>query len=94
MGRPQVVQVFQPQDFEKVLRNDSKWPFRRGLESFVYYRNKKRSDVYEEYGSLISEQDEKWYKTRTLVNPIMMKPQISKLYVPQIDEIADEFIEV
>jgi hypothetical protein len=29
---------------------------------------------------------------RTLVNPVMLKPATVKLYVPQVDEIAKEFV--
>lgn len=31
---------------------------------------------------------------RSIVNPVMMKPTTVKLYVPQVDEIAKEFIDM
>jgi hypothetical protein len=36
---------------------------------------------------------EKWQKFRTVVNPILMKPKSSKLYIPQINEISHEFVD-
>lgn len=94
LGRPQMVMVYKPEDFEKVFRNEGIYPYRRSLETLEYYRKTVRPDVYEEYGSLFSENDHKWHQTRTLANPILMKPQIIKLYVPQVDEIAEEFVQV
>lgn len=93
-GRPQMLVVFNPVDTERILRNEGQHPFRRSIETLDYYRKTVRPEVYDEFGSLLNEQGESWYKTRTLANPIMMKPQTTKLYVPQIDEIADEFIQV
>lgn len=37
-------------------------------------------------------QGEAWAKTRTIVNPILMNPKTVKYYIPKIDEIATEFI--
>lgn len=39
-------------------------------------------------------QGEAWWKMRTIVNPVMMKPTTVKLYVPQVDEIAKEFLDM
>lgn len=43
---------------------------------------------------IIPRQDERWHSMRTLVNPVMMKPTTIKLYVPQVDEVAKEFIQM
>lgn len=42
--------------------------------------------------SQICRQDERWHKMRSLVNPVMMKPTTVKLYVPQVDEVSRDFI--
>lgn len=94
LGRPEMVMCYSPVDFETVFRNEGIYPHRRSLESLDYYRKTVRPDVYDEFGSLFSENDEKWHQTRTLANPIMLKPQTIKLYVPQVDEIAQEFVQV
>lgn len=33
-----------------------------------------------------------WYNTRTAINPVLMKPQIVKSYIPTIDSIVNEFL--
>lgn len=93
-GRPPMVMPFSAEDFEKVFRNEDQYPYRRLLDTLQYYRETVRPDVYSEFGSLLTENDESWYKTRTLVNPIMLKPQTIKLYVPQVDEIAKDFVQL
>ena len=37
-------------------------------------------------------QNEGWHKMRTIVNPVMLKPATVKLYVPQVDEVTKEFV--
>lgn len=31
---------------------------------------------------------------RTLVNPVMLKPRTVELYVPQVDEVAKDFVKM
>lgn len=94
MGRPEMVLAFNPEDFEKVFRNEGQYPTRHLLETLDYYRRTTKRELYAEYGSLFTENGPKWHNTRTLANPIMMKPQTIKLYLPQIDDIAKEFIQL
>lgn len=94
LGRPDMLMLYSPEDFETVFRNEGIYPIRPGLQTLHYYRKNLRPDIYGEYGGLASEQGEDWQKFRSLVNPIIVKPQTVKLYVPQVDEIAKEFIEL
>lgn len=93
-GRPQIIVAYNPEDYETVFRNEGIYPLRHSLESLAYCRQATRPDIYEKFGSVATENGENWHKTRTLVNPIMMKPLATKIYVPKIDEIAKEFIDV
>lgn len=93
-GRSRIVVAFNPEDFETVFRNEGIYPIRNALQTIAYYQHTVRPDVYGDFGSVATENREKWHKTRSLVNPIMMKPQTTKLYVPKIDEISQEFVEV
>ena len=70
------------------------WPERFGFESLKHYRTTKRPEIYANYEGLITSKDEKWYKMRSLANPILMQPKTVKAYTPQIDEIAQEFVEM
>lgn len=56
-GRPPIVMTFEPEDFEKVFRNDSIWPHRKSLETLEYYRSTIRPDIYAEYGGLFNGSD-------------------------------------
>ncbi|CAD7077464.1 unnamed protein product [Hermetia illucens] len=90
-GKPDTTVVFDPKDFEAIYRTEGVWPVRPSLETVAYYRKKIRPDIYST-GGLGNEQGKEWAEFRTAVNPVMMKPKIVKLYVPQIDKFVDEFI--
>jgi cytochrome P450 family 12 len=93
-GKPGMLCVFKPEDIEKVFRNEEvQHPYRRAIETLTYYRNILRPDIYQEFGSVFTDQGERWYKTRKILNPIMMKPQTVKQYIPAVDEISKEFIQ-
>ncbi|XP_055588799.1 uncharacterized protein LOC129741117 [Uranotaenia lowii] len=94
LGRPDVVISFRPADYEKLFRTEGQWPNRRGLDSFIHYREKVRPDVFKGYGGLLSEQGEKWQHFRTIVNPVMLQPKTIKLYVDKVDEVAQDFMKV
>uniref|UniRef100_A0A182Q9W0 Cytochrome P450 n=1 Tax=Anopheles farauti TaxID=69004 RepID=A0A182Q9W0_9DIPT len=93
-GRNDIVMTYSPPDIEKVFRNEGQWPIRRGFDSFAYYRQKVRPDVFGETGGLVTEHGEKWQNVRTIVNPVMMQPKTISLYVDEVDKIAREFITI
>lgn len=91
-GKPDMVMAFDPNDIEKIFRNEGIWPIRRGMDAFAYYRNKKRPDIFKGMGGLVSEQGESWQTMRTAVNPVMLQPKTVKMYVPHVDEVVMDFI--
>ncbi|KAL9917904.1 cytochrome P450 12b2 [Glossina fuscipes fuscipes] len=90
-GREDTVFTYNPHDFEIMFRNEGVWPYRVGLQTFNYYRKKKRPEVFHDIGGLVSEQGKAWGDIRSKVNPIMMKTQTIRENLPQIDVIAQEF---
>lgn len=92
-GKTGLLCVFKPEDMEKVFRNEDQYPHRRAIETLQYYRNKLRPDLYGEFGSVFTESGERWYNTRKVLNPIMLKPEIVKQYIPDVDQISKEFIQ-
>lgn len=84
--------AFDPKDFEKVYRTEGIWPARKGIDTFAYYRHKVRPDVFKNMGGLISEQGQAWATMRSQVNPVMLQPKTVKSYIPQVDEVAREFL--
>uniref|UniRef100_A0A1A9VZ34 Cytochrome P450 n=1 Tax=Glossina brevipalpis TaxID=37001 RepID=A0A1A9VZ34_9MUSC len=90
-GREDTVFTYNPHDFEIMFRNEGIWPHRVGLQTFNYYRKKKRPEVFHGIGGLVSEQGKIWGDIRSKVNPIMMKVKSIRESLPQIDVIAQEF---
>lgn len=91
-GTKDIVVVYLPDDVEKVFRADGKRPIRRGLGSFEYFRNNYRQDLFKETPGLATTQGEVWYNFRSKVNTPLMQPKITKLYVPKIDAVAQDFV--
>lgn len=55
MGKEDIIFVYEPKDFEKIFRNEGEFPVRRGLDSFDYYRNVHRKDLFPQTKGLTSE---------------------------------------
>lgn len=43
--------------------------------------------------TFIKREGKKWAEFRSAVNPVMVQPRRAKLYIPTIDEVADNFLE-
>ncbi|KAH8407674.1 hypothetical protein KR222_010230, partial [Zaprionus bogoriensis] len=93
MGKSDVIFTYNPVDFELTYRNEGLWPIRIGLESFTYYRKVQRPDIFGGIGGLVSEQGKSWADIRNKVNPVLMKVQNVRQNLPQIDQIAKEFVD-
>ena len=46
LGQKPMVITFLPEDFEKMHRQEGRYPHRRNMDSFAYFRNKHRPDLY------------------------------------------------
>ncbi|PSN42152.1 hypothetical protein C0J52_18994 [Blattella germanica] len=92
-GRNNMVSLYNPDDIEKVFRNEGPWPRREGIRSALYYRQVLRKDFFEGVGGALITQGEEWHTFRTKVNQIMLQPKTTKLYVQPIDAVATDFIE-
>lgn len=94
-GYPSIVLTCNPKDFEMVYRNDGLYPDRYMLLPFQYFRENMKSIFNSgEHRGLITERGESWQNFRSLVNPIFASPKTVKLFLPQIDEVAQDFIKV
>ncbi|KAL7045081.1 hypothetical protein ACKWTF_002150 [Chironomus riparius] len=92
-GKPEMIFSYNDSDNETILRNESKKPYRYSFEPMKYFREKIRPDVYGgEYGSIASEHGDRWYKIRTLVNPVMLQPKMVQRYTESINAITLDFI--
>ncbi|XP_046621725.1 probable cytochrome P450 49a1 [Neodiprion virginianus] len=88
----QSVFVYDPDEAEKVYRNSGQWPMRDEIKTLNRYRRVIRKEVYDEAYGLLITQGEEWWKFRSVVNKVLMRPEITKLYVDAIDKIAEDFV--
>ncbi|XP_014260193.1 probable cytochrome P450 49a1 [Cimex lectularius] len=93
LGRPDMVFLFDPAEIEKVFRSEDTLPFRPSMPSLIYYKNVLRKDFFSDIGGLIATHGEKWNIFRSKVQQQMLQPRIAKLYIGQIEETADEFVQ-
>ncbi|XP_046395351.1 probable cytochrome P450 301a1, mitochondrial [Ischnura elegans] len=94
LGRRDLVFIFRPEDVETTLRNEGPWPYREGTKSMEYYRQVHRKDFYQGAGSVLTDHGPKWGEVRSKVNQPMMQPRISRRYVPPIEGVAQEFLQM
>lgn len=55
LGKPDVVFCYDANDIEIVYRTEGQWPIRRPLETFNYFREKLRPDLFAESSGLLAE---------------------------------------
>lgn len=93
-GRKDVVYAFDPQDIEMVYRTEGIWPERSGLATLDYYREWMRPDIFTHTNGLMCDQGLAWSSLRKRVNSVMLKPEVARSYIPQVDAVACEFIDL
>ncbi|XP_067001958.2 probable cytochrome P450 12a5, mitochondrial [Anabrus simplex] len=89
----QTVYLYDPQHIETVFRNEGQWPVRVLFDSILKYRHEMRADFFKGVEGVKSTQGKQWHDFRSSVNPAMMQPRNTKLYVGPIDSVAKEFIQ-
>jgi len=93
LRRPDTILLYHPDDFGTIFRTEGRCPTRFGMDSFEYYRTHIRPDVFETKG-LVAEQGERWCKFRKIADPVVASPLTVNNYIPWIDEVTQEFIEM
>ncbi|XP_045492468.1 cytochrome P450 CYP12A2-like [Colias croceus] len=92
-GKPGIF-LYDLDSIAQVLRGENWLPVRPGFQILYYYRNfynQPKGGAKEPTG-LISDHGEKWKQTRSMVNPIVMQPNIVKLYSQVSAEVAEDLI--
>ncbi|XP_017079846.2 probable cytochrome P450 12e1, mitochondrial [Drosophila eugracilis] len=88
-----MVLTMNPQDYEVVFRNEGQFPYRRSFEVMDYFKRVHRREVFDGYDGLTSGNGPAWGKMRTAVNPILLQPRNAKLYMKNLLQVSDEFLE-
>ncbi|KAK1903039.1 Sterol 26-hydroxylase mitochondrial [Dissostichus eleginoides] len=81
------VSVNTPQLLEEVLRNDEKFPTRGDLSAWKEYRDMRGYG----YGPF-TEEGERWYNLRVMLNKRMLHPKDSAQYGEDINDVVTDFI--
>lgn len=93
MTAEEMVFLYDSNYIETMYRNESVWPIRDNIPSFIMYRDLYRQDLYSEYQGVANSQGKKWAESRSAVNQTMMQPRNTKVYVQPIDDVAGEFVD-
>lgn len=87
-----IVLLFERADIEKVLRYPSRYPFRPPTEIVSMYRNS-RPDRYASVG-ITNEQGLGWNHLRSKLTPAITSPRVLQAFLPALNEICDDFVEL
>nr|XP_023026615.1 probable cytochrome P450 12a5, mitochondrial [Leptinotarsa decemlineata] len=93
LGKPDSVYIYNVKDIENVLRNSGSYPVRKVIDIFVYYRTVVRKDIFQDFGGILTVQGEDWFRSRSVVNPILMQPKAIHPYMTRLDGVAGELVE-
>lgn len=88
IGSRTVVHVFDPDDIKEVYMNEGQTPFVAPLmETAQLYRKQKNLSL-----GLGNVNGEEWYRLRSAVRHLMLKPQEVQVYFSAVREIAIDFV--
>ncbi|EDW80470.2 LOW QUALITY PROTEIN: uncharacterized protein Dwil_GK11550 [Drosophila willistoni] len=88
-----MVFTMNPEDYSIIFRNEGALPYRRSFKTFEYFKRVQRNDIFGDKDGLTSGNGPAWGKMRTAVNPILLQPRNAKLYMNNLLQVNDEFIE-
>nr|QCY41330.1 cytochrome P450 301B1 [Phenacoccus solenopsis] len=92
LGRPDMVFLYDADEIEKIFRNEDVLPLRPSMPSLSYYKHTLRKGFFGDISGVIAVHGPKWLEFRSKVQQPVLQPRIVKLYVRDIEEIANAFI--
>ncbi|XP_070561250.1 cytochrome P450 10-like [Ptychodera flava] len=89
VGGEYMVNLVDPKDIELLVKNEGKTPRRPEITAIKLAKRKiDRND------GLVNLQGEEWQRLRSAVQSLVMRPKSVTRYIPQMDQVADDFIEL
>ena len=85
-----IVSTMNPNDVQKFLAKDGKYPIEPGFDMFKDYRNIKRKEWFSETAGLLGHHGEKWLEFRSKVQQDMMRPKSAMFYITPLEDISSE----
>ncbi|KAL0839369.1 hypothetical protein ABMA28_016102 [Loxostege sticticalis] len=83
--------LFDPDCVSVVLQSENVMPIRPGFQTLTYYRRKKNKN--NQPMGLLADVGEAWKHFRTVVNPVLLEPEVVRLYSEKLDGVALDMIE-
>ncbi|XP_044254764.1 probable cytochrome P450 49a1 isoform X3 [Tribolium madens] len=93
LGRPDMLFLFDPDEIEKVFRQEDTLPFRPSMPSLDYYKHVYRKEFFGDNCGIIAVHGDKWQNFRSKVNQIMLQPRVTRMYVKSIETTSQELVD-
>ncbi len=71
---------------------EGRYPMRSGAFDHIKMWRQSRPDLFPDLTSLLLEDGERWHRIRSIVQQDMMRPKSALYYVGQIEQVAEEFV--
>ncbi|KAK3858045.1 hypothetical protein Pcinc_035734, partial [Petrolisthes cinctipes] len=99
-GHPRLVFITQPEDLETLLRSTMYNPLRPGMASLKKIRSGGGADgnthlhdhIFQGRAGILAEQEDEWWRVRRVVQRPVTSGALVSRYLPQMDNVAKEFI--
>uniref|UniRef100_T1PCC0 Cytochrome P450 n=1 Tax=Musca domestica TaxID=7370 RepID=T1PCC0_MUSDO len=85
--------TFNLEDYEKIFRTEGPYPVRPGNEVIFEYRLARKDGLYDEGNLGVAGNGTQWGKFRHAVNPVLMQPRNTVLYIDPTQKVNNDFIE-
>ncbi|EFA02807.1 cytochrome P450 301B1 [Tribolium castaneum] len=93
LGRPDMLFLFDPDEIEKVFRQEDTLPYRPSMPSLNYYKHVHRKEFFGDNCGVIAVHGDRWQNFRTKVNQIMLQPRVTRMYVKSIETTSQELVD-
>ncbi|XP_054161042.1 ecdysone 20-monooxygenase-like [Oppia nitens] len=89
--RKPIIHIYDPKDFEVVLKNQGRCPIRPPNDFVTHYRLRNK-DRYANVG-LSNMMGDQWYRHRQLLAPALMSLKAVHQHIPSQNKICDDFLD-
>ena len=84
-----IIFIKNPEEIQKLLNKDGKYPIEPAFDVFNNYRNIMKKQLYRETAGLLGHHGEKWWEIRSKVQQDMMRPKSAMFYIKVLEDIRE-----
>ncbi|KAK9872103.1 hypothetical protein WA026_016148 [Henosepilachna vigintioctopunctata] len=92
VGRPDLLFVYDPDEIEKIYRNEGPTPFRPSMPCLVKYKSEVRKEFFGDVGGVVGVHGEPWKNFRSKVQRPILQLSTVKKYIGPIEDVTNYFI--